>query len=314
MPFDLAAYLNQCQERVDKTLEQALKVKNSPFAKSPTEQLAPQLSEAMAYSTTNGGKRMRPALLYATAQALGDDSLEHTSKSERSQSFDLLATAVECIHAYSLIHDDLPAMDDDDLRRGKPTCHIQFGEATAILAGDALQALAFYLPTQAKAIAAEQKLAIIEALSLASGHLGMVGGQMIDLAAVDQSIDLPHLQAMHALKTGALIRVSVEIAAIACQANSAQKAALDTYADALGLAFQVQDDILDIESDTETLGKTQGADTALNKPTYPALLGLQGAKDCAAQLYQQAIDAIACFGHSGDALRELANFVIHRKH
>lgn len=309
--FDLPAFLNQAQKRVDSAIAHALADQNSPFAATPTQTLSSRLMESMRYSTANGGKRLRPALLYATAQAL---MANHKQNAAFNQDLDLLAAAVECIHAYSLIHDDLPAMDDDDLRRGKPTCHIQFDEATAILAGDGLQSLAFELITETKTLTAQQQIALVKALSLAAGAQGMVGGQAIDLAAVNQSIDLDHLKAMHALKTGALIRVSVKMAAIACAASSEQKLQLDQYADALGLAFQVQDDILDVESDTETLGKTQGADMALNKPTYPALLGLDGAKEKAKTLQQQAINAIDVFGDTNQALKQIAHFVIQRTH
>lgn len=309
--FDLPAFLSQTQARVDQAIAKALTDQNSPFAATATQALSSRLFASMRYSTANGGKRLRPALLYATASALTAQNEQNT---ELNQDLDLLAAAIECIHAYSLIHDDLPAMDDDDLRRGKPTCHIQFDEATAILAGDGLQSLAFQLLTEAKTLTAQQQIELVKALSLAAGAHGMVGGQAIDLAAVNQNIDLDHLKAMHALKTGALIRVSVEMAAIACHATHEQKQQLDQYADALGLAFQVQDDILDVESDTETLGKTQGADIALNKPTYPALLGLDGAKEKAKALHQQSIDAIATFGDNNQALKQIANFVIQRTH
>lgn len=305
--FDLPVFLTQVQERVDSAIAAALEDQNSPFAATPTKDLSSRLLSAMRYSTANGGKRLRPALLYGTALALNaDQALE--------SDLDLLAAAVECIHAYSLIHDDLPAMDDDDLRRGKPTCHIQFNEATAILAGDGLQTLAFYLITQTQTLSAQQQIELVQVLSCASGHLGMVGGQAIDLAAVNQNIDLDHLKAMHALKTGALIRVSVQMAAIACNASTEQKQLLDRYADALGLAFQVQDDILDVESDTQTLGKTQGADIALNKPTYPALLGLDGAKQKALSLHEVAVSSIQSLGSESEALKQIANFVIERKH
>lgn len=309
--FDLSTFLSQAQKSVDHTIAQALRDQNSPFAATPTQALSSRLLESMRYSTANGGKRLRPALLYATAQALlGHDQPD----SARDKDLDLLAAAVECIHAYSLIHDDLPAMDDDDLRRGKPTCHIQFDEATAILAGDGLQSLAFQLITETSTLTAQQQIELVKTLSIAAGPLGMVGGQAIDLAAVNQSIDIDHLKAMHALKTGALIRVSVEMAAIACSATSEQKHQLDQYADALGLAFQVQDDILDVESDTQTLGKTQGADIALNKPTYPALLGLDGAKEKAKALHQTAIAAISGISDTNQALKLIADFVIQRTH
>lgn len=315
--FDLSTFLQITQARVDQTIATALTDQNSPFAATPTKTLSARLLGSMRYSTANGGKRLRPALLFATAQALLSESaktFEQEQFTQLEQDLDLLAAAVVCIHAYSLIHDDLPAMDDDNLRRGKPTCHIQYDEATAILAGDGLQSLAFQLVTETKALSPQQQIELVRVLSLAAGPFGMVGGQAIDLAAVNQNIDLEHLKAMHALKTGALIRVSVEMGAIACQANDNQRQKLDQYADALGLAFQVQDDILDVESDTETLGKTQGADIALNKPTYPALLGLQGAKEKAKTLHHHALNAIECLGNNNQALKQIANFVIQRTH
>ncbi|MBN4055660.1 polyprenyl synthetase family protein [bacterium AH-315-K03] len=218
------------------------------------------------------------------------------------------------IHAYSLIHDDLPAMDDDDLRRGQATCHRAFDEATAILTGDLLQARAFEILTELTACSAEIKLQLIKELTSACGQKGMVGGQAIDLYAVNQSINLTHLETLHCLKTGALIRAAVAMGARFAGATQKQLDALDNYAQAIGLAFQVQDDILDIESDTHTLGKTQGADQAMNKPTYPALLGLEGAKTKAQHLHQQALSALHDFGTQASPLQDVSNYIISRRH
>lgn len=260
------------------------------------------LIEAMRYSLLDGGKRIRAVLTYATAQALG--TINPVS--------DALACAVECIHAYSLVHDDLPAMDDDDLRRGKATCHIAFDEATAILAGDALQCLAFEAITQCHSAPAEQRLRAIETLSQASGMMGMVMGQAIDLAAVNGDPDLDRLALMHRHKTGALIEASVALGAISVDAPDHAKQSLRLYSQAIGLAFQVQDDILDVIADTETLGKQQGADTDRNKPTYVSLLGLEGAKAKAEDLHQQALSALAGFDQRADYLRDLSHYIINR--
>ena len=223
------------------------------------------------------------------------------------------ACALEMIHAYSLVHDDLPAMDDDDLRRGKPTCHIAYDEATAILVGDGLQSRAFELLADLD-LPAERNLAMVKLLAAASGPRGMVGGQAIDLANVNRQLDLSTLQTMHQLKTGALIRAAVGLGALAGGASAAQRQQLDDYGRAIGLAFQVQDDILDIESNTEVLGKTQGADQSLNKPTFPALLGMDGAKRLARELHDDAISALGGFGSTAEPLRQLAAYIIEREH
>lgn len=261
-----------------------------------------RLADAMSYSLTNGGKRIRPLLVYAAARALGP-----------CQHLDWPAAAVEAIHAYSLVHDDLPAMDNDDLRRGKPTTHIAFDEASAILAGDGLQALAFELLVQAP-FNTEQRLAFVTTLVRASGARGMVLGQAIDLEAVNRQLSLEQLERMHRHKTGALIAAAVELGAVAAGATDAQRQALADYAAAIGLAFQVQDDILDVTSDTATLGKTQGADQALNKPTYVSLLGLEGAQSKVACLHRDAIAALQCFGEDANPLRELADYIANRRH
>lgn len=266
---------------------------------------AVNLQEAMSYSLFNGGKRIRPMLTYATAALFA----------QPNTLTDACAAAIESIHAYSLIHDDLPAMDDDDLRRGKPTCHIQFDEATAILAGDALQTFAFELLSAPSLGNDKTQLRLIRELSLASGRHGMITGQMIDLANVNQTISIDTLEQMHAHKTGALIRASVRMGALSTgQATDSQLSALDAYARAIGLAFQVQDDIIDITSDTQTLGKTQFSDEDANKPTYPKLLGLEGAQALAKQLHDQAIKDISPFGDAAQPLVELANYIIGRNH
>jgi geranylgeranyl pyrophosphate synthase len=283
--------------RVDQALKQHIT--------SPSSQ-AKQLQAAAEYSLFNGGKRVRPLLVYATAHALGAEP----------QHADYPAVAVEMIHAYSLVHDDLPAMDDDDLRRGKPTCHIAFDEATAILAGDALQTQAFSVLSQANTgLTAQQQLSMIQVLANSSGLMGMAGGQSLDLEAVDKEVDLNYLENMHLHKTGALIQASVLMGAH-CQkeveANTLES--LASYAQAIGLAFQVQDDILDVIGDTQTLGKTQGADIANNKPTYVSLLGLEGAQDKALQLHKQAIDALKPLGERACHLVDIANYIIERTH
>jgi farnesyl diphosphate synthase len=294
----LKVYLSFCQNRVEKALEDRL----------PSEQLLPQkLHQAMRYSVLNGGKRMRPMLAYCTGKTLGIDP----------EALDGPACAVEFIHVYSLIHDDLPAMDDDDLRRGKATCHVAFDEATAILAGDALQALAFEILAHDPSImtTAEGRLKMIIALAKASGSQGMVGGQAIDLQSVGTRLNLPELENMHIHKTGALIRASVNMATLAktdIDPNVATK--LDHYAKCIGLSFQVKDDILDEESDTATLGKTQGKDKENDKPTYPALLGLAGAKQKAQELHEKALDSLSIFGKEADLLRDLSLYIIQRTH
>lgn len=265
---------------------------------------AARLLQAMKYSLLNGGKRIRPLLVYASAQAC-QANLNHA---------DYAAMAIEMVHAYSLVHDDLPAMDDDDLRRGQPTCHIAFDEACAILAGDALQTEAFSLLSgPIDGLMPGQQLSMVNTLAVASGLYGMAGGQSLDLEAVNQSVDLAYLENMHNHKTGALIKASVLLGA-QCQASldSHTKEALSQYADAIGLAFQVQDDILDVTSDTQTLGKTQGADAALNKPTYVSLLGLEGAQQKAALLHQTAMSALDSLGENAQALRQIADYIIKR--
>lgn len=297
--------LNNSQLRVDQFLNQHLTAKTSVYGDHSTNSSSEPLLSAMRYSSLNGGKRVRPALVYATAHCC-------QAKQGFDKALDHIAAAIECIHAYSLIHDDLPAMDDDDLRRGQPSCHKQFNEATAILAGDALQTEAFLILSQISDVSASARIELIQTLAQAAGWQGMIGGQMIDLNNEDKSIGLEALQAMHALKTGALIRASIKMAAIACQATAEQSHKLDTFARAIGLAFQIQDDILDIESDTKTLGKQQGADLALDKSTFPKLLGLGGAKKAALDQQQQASDALRPFGEPAKQLQAIGDFIIQR--
>jgi farnesyl diphosphate synthase len=295
---NLKTYLTACQNRVERALD----------ARLPAENILPQgLHKAMRYSVLDGGKRTRPLLTYATGQALGlsEDLL------------DAQACAAEFIHVYSLIHDDLPAMDDDDLRRGKPTCHKAFDEATAILAGDALQALAFEVLANDSSIQvdAAARLKMITILTKASGSQGMVGGQAIDLASVGTKLTVPELENMHIHKTGALIRASVNLAALSKpDIDPAIAKKLDHYAKCIGLSFQVKDDILDVESDTATLGKTQGKDEDNDKPTYPALLGMAGAKQKAQELHELAVASLAEFGSEADLLRDLSLYIIERTH
>ena len=262
------------------------------------------ISQACSYVLTNGGKRIRPTLVYAAAQALGHKG--------HGTDLDHVACALEMIHTYSLVHDDLPAMDDDDLRRGRPSCHKAFNEATAILAGDALQAWAFELLADAPGFNTVQRVALIKSLAKAAGLQGMVGGQAMDIAATNSNVNLQQLQSMHAFKTGAIIRAALTMGGIAANASAEQLSALDTYGTHIGLAFQVVDDILDVEGNAETLGKTQGKDSKANKPTYVSLMGLDGAKKESQRLLQAALEALGEFGVSADSLRGLAHYIIAR--
>jgi len=292
------AYQTSSQDRVNAALERLFV--------APSAELA-RLYEAMRYSVMNGGKRVRPLLAYAACEALG-------AAAEQANG---AACAVELIPAYSLVHDDLPAMDDDDLRRGQPTTHKAFDEACAILAGDGLQSLAFsaLLDPQLNTLDAETRLRMVAALALAAGPAGMVGGQAIDLGSVGIKLDQTALEFMHRHKTGALIEASVQLGALASgHASADDLQALNIYARAVGLAFQVQDDILDVESDTATLGKRQGADIARDKPTYPALMGLDGAKAYALELRDQALNALQSFDTTADPLRALARYIVERRH
>ena len=282
--------------RIERVLEECLALPDSGTAR---------LREAMQYSTLGGGKRLRPILVYLTGESLGAPLAE----------LDSPAAAVELIHVYSLVHDDLPAMDDDDLRRGRPTCHRAYDEATAILVGDALQALAFAM------LADETKghqdpaarLAMIRTLAQASGTSGMAGGQAVDLAAVGQNLTIDDIENMHRRKTGALIQGSVLLGAFAAGiADGPRLEALRTFGAEIGLAFQIQDDILDVEGDSSLLGKTTGADAAHNKPTYPSTAGLPASRDRARQLRDAASGTLRPLGASGTALADLAHFVVSR--
>ncbi|RUO40115.1 (2E,6E)-farnesyl diphosphate synthase [Aliidiomarina taiwanensis] len=269
------------------------------------EEASHKLASAMAYSMLNGGKRVRPFLVYATGAMLGADLAD----------LDAPALAIECIHSYSLVHDDLPAMDNDTLRRGKPTCHIKYDHATAILAGDALQAEAFQvLTTHAyKNVSPQQQLNMVRELATASGLIGMCGGQALDIEATGQALDLTALEHVHQLKTGALMKAAVLLGAhCAPQISAEDYAKLQQWSDAIGLAFQVQDDILDQISDTETLGKTQGSDITNHKATYPALLGLEGAIAKRNQLFDKAVHALSGIPYNTQLLSEFTEYLVTR--
>jgi len=295
----MRARLEAFGQRAERALAAAL-----PDAAIPPE----RLHEAMRYAVLGGGKRMRPLLVYATGSALGAE-LEQLDPS---------ACAVEIIHAYSLVHDDLPAMDDDDLRRGQPTCHKAFGEAMAILAGDALQALAFELLAGHSGLTQIDptcRVRMLQTLAVACGPAGMAGGQAFDLEAVGRELSLSELERMHRYKTGALILGSVQLGALSAGvATGPLWEALQTYGLELGLAFQIQDDILDVLASTETLGKRQGADQARGKPTYPAIIGLQESQELARLHMDKAIDSLRPLGSAGAILEQLARFTVERGH
>jgi farnesyl diphosphate synthase len=270
----------------------------------PSESEAPaRLHQAMRYAVLDGGKRVRPLLVFAAGEVFDADAEVSASA----------AAAVEMIHAYSLVHDDMPCMDDDALRRGKPTVHVKFGEADALLAGDALQAQAFLVLAESGA-APERKVAMLKLLAHASGSAGMCGGQAIDLASVGKKLSLAELEQMHRLKTGALLRASVLLGAWGGRTPADHEtAALDAYAKAIGLAFQVVDDILDATADSATLGKTAGKDAADDKPTYVSILGLEQSKQLAERLRSDAHAALAPFGEKARRLRDLADLIVQRK-
>ena len=274
------------------------------WAAIANEEGSGKLQNAMIHACADGGKRIRPLLTYASALAVGG-TVEQA---------DAAATAVELIHCYSLVHDDLPAMDDDDLRRGKPTVHKAFDEATAILVGDALQALAFeLLCASGSGVSGEQRLEMISCLATAAGVRGMVGGQALDFEAVGETQTLAQLEKMHSLKTGALIRAAVRLGGLSHEQCSAEAlVSLDAYAAKLGLAFQVRDDILDEISDTATLGKPQGSDSEANKPTYLSLLGLEAARAKAEALAREATEALENFDEKAEPLRRLADYIVER--
>mgnify|MGYP001826685654 CR=1 FL=1 len=286
----------QWRDRADAALDKWL----------PADKIAPErLHQAMRYSVINGGKRVRPILVYAAGHAVGVNE----------QQLDAPAAAIELIHAYSLVHDDLPAMDDDDLRRGQPTCHKAFDEATAVLVGDALQSLAFHVLAEGLSdeLPTSQIKDIMNTLAVSGGSRGMAGGQAIDLESVGKELNVAQLENMHIHKTGALIRASVRMGAL-CKPGVDKDTLhkLDHYAKCIGLAFQIQDDILDVEADTETLGKTQGSDIARNKPTYPALMGLDEARQMAAELVDDATQTLQPFGEAAEPLRAIAQYIIKR--
>jgi farnesyl diphosphate synthase len=294
----LDGFMELCRGRVETALDHWLPA----AAETPQE-----LHRAMRYATLAGGKYVRPLLVYATGQAFGVEPAR----------LDGAACAVELIHAYSLVHDDLPAMDDDALRRGKPSCHVAFGEAMAILAGDALQALAFHILAVDPKLATPpaQRLRMIDTLALAGSSLGMAGGQAIDLAAVGKKLSLGDLEDMHARKTGALIRASVLLGALAADGLPEETlAALGNYARCIGLTFQIRDDVLDAEGDTATLGKTSGSDISRNKPTYSTLLGVEAAKRMADALHREALQHLAGLGERADLLRAISEYIIRRMH
>ncbi len=288
-------YLSSLQNRAEAALTLAL----------PQGELTPsKLFEAMRYATLGGGKRMRPLLVYAAGSALGVDL----------DALDAPAVAVEMIHAYSLIHDDLPAMDNDALRRGKPTCHIAYGEAIAILAGDALQAMAFEVLARAVPLSEPAKSRMVMRLALACGPNGMAGGQAIDLASVGAHLNCNELDRMHAHKTGALITAAVMLGSDAALCTDpAIIDALENYGNHFGLAFQIHDDILDVEGDTSVIGKPQGSDIERGKPTYPAAIGLDASKRRCIELKERALTAIEPLGASAETLRTLANYAIERR-
>ncbi|QDW65765.1 farnesyl diphosphate synthase [Luteimonas granuli] len=291
-----AARLEAWRRRIDGVLEAALSA--HPAAER-------RLGEAMRHALLLGGKRMRPLLAYATGTAFGADETV----------LDAPAAAIELVHAYSLVHDDLPAMDDDALRRGQPTVHVAFDEATAILAGDGLQALAFAILADAGCSDAA-RVAMLRELAHAAGAGGMCGGQALDLAATGNGTasGLEALERLHALKTGALIRAAVRMGAIAAGAGDAERRRLDAYADALGLAFQIRDDLLDVEGESATLGKTPGKDAAQGKATFPALIGAEASRARLAALAAEMDAALAPFGPRADALAALGALAIRRSH
>ena len=296
MTIDFPAWLTATQAQAETAVERYL----------PTTSTGQDtLHEAMSYVSVGGGKRFRP-LLVAAAARLGAAEAEALSQA---------MAAIEYVHVYSLVHDDMPEMDNDSLRRGKPTCHVQYDQATALLVGDALQTLAFDVLSRPVNLPAVQQLQRVQVLARASGSEGMAGGQGIDLANVGKDLSLAQLQHMHGLKTGALIRAAVALGGLSCSDVSASLLAdLDVYADKLGLAFQVIDDVLDCEQDTATLGKTAGKDEEANKPTYVKLLGLDGARTQAISLAEEAKAAVATYGDAAAALLGLADYVIKRNH
>lgn len=289
----LNAVMDRYRRRLDTALEQWLPGDNAA---------SPHLAQAMRYAVLGGGKRFRPVLVYAACELAGGEPT----------AADVPAAAVELIHAYSLIHDDLPAMDDDDLRRGEPTCHRAFGEATAVLAGDTLHTLAFELLARRGAYRDDQRLAMIRCLSSAAGMDGMAAGQSQDMQAQGQLLTVEALEEMHYLKTGRLITAALELGALAADADAELRERLRRYGDHIGLAFQIQDDILDVTATTEALGKPTGSDDRHDKSTFPELIGLEASQTRATRLAEQAIEALGVGGQEQEPLAELARFVVSR--
>jgi farnesyl diphosphate synthase len=292
--FHFQNWLSAHSERTELALDRLL---------DSAQTIPSRLHEAMRYAAQGGGKRIRPLLVYAAGELCNDH--------QDSQVFDAAAVAIECIHAYSLVHDDLPCMDDDDFRRGRPTVHKAFDEATALLVGDALQTRAFEILANAECDA-HSRLRMIGALAAASGLRGMAGGQAIDLESVGKKLDLAGLQKMHAMKTGALLSCAVELGGIVAHLNAEQLVQLHRYSTALGLAFQIVDDVLDATADSQTLGKTAGKDAAANKPTYVTLMGLDYAQKQAKELQETAIASLDGFGDKAQPLKDLALLVVNR--
>lgn len=292
----LDALMTQGRARVEQTLLRELPDHRSPSAR---------LADAMRYAATGGGKRVRPILVYAACELAGGDTAQA----------DIPAAAIELVHAYSLVHDDLPAMDDDDLRRGQPTCHRAYDEATAILAGDTLHTLAFELLASRGDFTAEQRVRMIDCLCRAAGAEGMAAGQMQDMLGHGQQMTLAALEEMHYLKTGRLITAALQIGLVASgNRSTALQQALQTYGDAIGLAFQIQDDILDVTAGTEALGKPSGSDEKHGKSTFPGLIGLDASRARATELCERACQALAGFGDAAGPLCALARYVVQRSH
>ena len=288
-------WMRGVQTRIEATLSRLL---------PPDEAIPARLHQAMRYASLGGGKRVRPLLAFAAGELSG-------ALPER---LEIASCAVELIHAYSLVHDDLPCMDDDVLRRGRPTCHVEYDEPTALLVGDSLQSLAFELLSREDLGSTQRQLEMVRLLAHASGSCGMAGGQAIDLDSVGKTLNLPELELMHALKTGALIRVAVMLGALCGEAlDDKALASLDRFAKRAGLLFQVIDDILDCTASTATLGKTAGKDAAADKPTYVSLIGLERAREFAEELRTEALEALSTFGERGQRLTELTDFITHRK-
>jgi geranylgeranyl pyrophosphate synthase len=296
-PEAFAERLDRYRSRVDQKLAAVL---------SADHEVPERLLAAMRYSVMSGGKRVRPLLVYASGELVGADEAM----------LDPLAAAVELIHAYSLVHDDLPAMDDDDLRRGRPTTHRQFDEATAILAGDALHTLAFEVLAVDEALAGrtQAQLEVIRWLARAAGPAGMVGGQSLDMAAEGQQLDERGLERIHRGKTGALIRASIMMPSELGSLSTEQRAKLDIFANDIGLVFQIRDDLLEVEQDTATLGKNAGSDSGNAKSTYPSTLGVDGARRRAAQTHERAVTALRSLGHGADGLLWLSEFILNRSY